>query len=112
MHILWKLREAVVRDIIKELGPPEPKYTTISSVVRILVEKGFAGYKSFGRTHVYHPIISKEEYKRFAFKQFMQDYFDDSYKNVVSFIVHDEALSKDEVDDIQSLIDEISTEDE
>ncbi|MEM7368115.1 MAG: BlaI/MecI/CopY family transcriptional regulator [Bacteroidota bacterium] len=105
MQAIWKRKRAMVRDILPDLGPPEPKYTTISTVVRILVDKGFVGFKAYGRTHEYFPLISKAEYKTFTFKKMLADYFEGSYQNVVSFIVQEEELSEEELHDIRRLID-------
>lgn len=107
MHILWKLKKALVRDVMKEMGNPEPKYTTVSSVVRILVDKGFVGFKAYGRTHEYFPIISQKDYKKFTFREMTRDYFDGSYENVVSFMLEEEELNDAQIKEIQSLIDKL-----
>ena len=62
MHQLWKLKKAFVKDIIEELpDDPKPPYNTISSVIRILVNKGYVKYKAYGKTYEYFPLISKKE---------------------------------------------------
>lgn len=111
MHILWHLEKGLVKDVIRELGPPVPKYTTVSSVIRILEEKGFVGHKAYGRTHEYYPLISKAAYKRFAFKEMLGKYFDGSYQEVVSFMVEEESLSEAEIREIQELIEKHSRHD-
>ena len=108
MQILWRLKQALVRDVMKELGPPEPKYTTISSVIRILESKGFVGHKAYGRTHEYFPLISKREYRKHSFRQLLQNYFGESHKELVSFLVEEEELGEDFVAEIQSIIDKHS----
>ena len=108
MQIIWKLKRALVRDVMEELGPPEPKYTTISSIIRILEKKGFVGHKAYGRTHEYFPLITKEAYKRHSFQQLLTNYFEGSYKDVVSFMVEEETLSEDEIAAIQAIIDKHS----
>ena len=45
MQILWKLQRGFVKDVIEELPPPKPPYSTISSVIRILEKKEFVGHK-------------------------------------------------------------------
>ena len=59
MQIMWRLKKGLVRDVLEMLPRPEPKYTTISSIMRILVDKGFLKYKAYGRTHEYFPAITK-----------------------------------------------------
>ena len=65
MQQLWKLKKAFVKDIIEELpDDPKPPYNTISSVIRILVNKGYVKYKAYGKTYEYSPAISKAEYRK------------------------------------------------
>ncbi|MBQ5454000.1 MAG: BlaI/MecI/CopY family transcriptional regulator, partial [Bacteroidales bacterium] len=58
MQILWKLKKAFVKDIIEEISDPKPPYNTISSVVRILKDKGFVDFKAYGKTYQYFPKVS------------------------------------------------------
>ena len=89
MQILWRLKKGLVRDVIAQLDP-EPKYTTISSVIRILEEKGYVGHKAYGRTYEYFPLITKAQYRKETFRRMLTDYFEGSYENVVSFMVKEE----------------------
>lgn len=106
MQVIWRLERATVRDIIATYPEPLPKYTTISSAVRILEERGFVGHKAYGRTHEYFPLITKEAYKRFAFKRMVSDYFDNSYQQMVSFMAKEEELSPEQVDMLKSIIEQ------
>ena len=103
MQVLWKIKEGFVKDIINELPEPKPPYNTISSVVRILEKKGFLGFRSFGKSHQYFPIIEKKAYRKYAFKTMMKSYFDGSYKNVISYLVDDEDLSEKDIQEISEL---------
>jgi BlaI family penicillinase repressor len=104
MQVLWELRKAMVNDIIAKLPDPDLPYTTISSIVRILERKGFVDHKSYGKTHEYFPVISKEEYRKDQMKNFVKKYFDSSYKNVVSFFAENNDISPEELRDILVLI--------
>ena len=108
MQILWKLKKAFVKDVIEEMDPPKPPYNTISSVVRILVEKGFVGYKAYGRTYEYFPKISKLQYKKFTFGQMLRNYFDGSYETMFSYMVDEEQISDSEITEIKKIIDKKS----
>lgn len=109
MQILWQLKKAFVKDIIARMPDPKPPYNTISSVVRILEKKGFVDHKAYGKTHEYFPAISKVAYKRFAFKNLMKSYFDNSYESVVSFIANEKGLSNKELHELEQMIDESDT---
>jgi len=105
MQILWKIKRGVVNDVISEMEEPKPPYSTISSIVRILEKKEFIGYKAYGKTYEYFPLISKAAYKAFMFKQMIKNYFEGSYENVVSFIADEKGLSERDIQDIKDIID-------
>lgn len=109
MDILWAMKKGFVNDIIDQLPEPKPPYTTISSIVRILEDKGFVKHKAYGKIHEYTPAVSKLAYKKFALKSFITNYFDGSLENVVSFMVEEKELSEDELNDISKFIQDIKT---
>ena len=104
MQILWQLKEAIVKDIIEEMPDPKPAYNTVSTVVRVLEGKGFIDHKAYGNSHVYFALISDDQYKKFTFDKMMKNYFSDSYKSLVSFIVDEKDLDIKELDELSSLI--------
>ncbi len=106
MQILWKLEKGFVNDIIDEMPEPKPAYNTVSTLIRILVKKGIVDYKSYGKTHEYFPLISKEQYTKGFMKGFLKNYFSNSYKNMVSFFSKNEDLSANEIEDIIKILQE------
>ena len=109
MQILWQLNEAIVKDMIEQIPEPKPAYNTVSTVVRVLEGKGFVDHKAYGNSHVYFPIISEAEYKKFTFDKMMKSYFNDSYKSLVSFIADEKKLDINELDELTRLIDNLKT---
>lgn len=106
MQVFWRLKKAFVKDIIEELpDDPKPPYNTISSVVRILEKKGYLGYTAYGKTHEYYPAISKAEYRKMYLKKLLSGYFDNSPVSLLSFMVKEEQLSEEEIDELKKLID-------
>jgi BlaI family transcriptional regulator, penicillinase repressor len=106
MKILWKLEKAFVKDIIEEYDDPKPHYNTISSLVRLLQDKGIIGFKQYGNTYEYFPLVTKEEYRKTFMKQVVSDYFDNSYKSAVAFFVKEKGLSPAELEELIKLIKE------
>ena len=104
MQILWEIERGLVNDVIARFPDPKPPYTTVSSVVRRLEKKGFVGYKAYGKTHEYFPLITKKDYRKRTFRHLLQNYFDNSVESIVSFIVKEENLSKDDINDLNKLI--------
>jgi len=98
MQILWQLKEAIVKQILdKMLDDPKPAYNTVSTVVRVLESKGFVDHKAYGNSHVYFPIVSEEDYKKFAFDKVIKSYFNNSYKSLVSYLVKEQKLNLSEL---------------
>jgi len=106
MQILWTLEKGMVHDLLEKFPEPKPAYNTVSTIVRILEQKGFVGHKAYGRTHEYFPVISKKEYTKSSFRGFMTNYFGNSYKSLASFFATEEKLTIRELEDIQKTIDE------
>ncbi|GAB1450765.1 BlaI/MecI/CopY family transcriptional regulator [Draconibacterium sp.] len=106
MKILWKLEKAFVKDIVEEYDDPKPHYNTISSLVRLLQDKGIVGFTQYGNTYEYFPLISKEDYRKTFMKQVVSDYFDNSYKSAVAFFVKEKGLSPEELEELVKLIKE------
>lgn len=105
LQILWDLNEAFVKDIIEHLPEdPKPHYNTISTMVRLMAEKGWIGHKAYGGSHKYFPILQKEEYRKTMVPKVIQDYFDNSYKNMVSFFAKQDNLSADDLREILEMI--------
>src|SRR5690606_6953280 len=87
MKILWKLRKAFVKDIVAEYPDPKPHHNTVSSLVRILQDKGIVGFKQYGNTYEYFPLLKREEYRKAFMKAFISDYFDNSFSNAVASFI-------------------------
>ncbi|MFA5620189.1 MAG: BlaI/MecI/CopY family transcriptional regulator [Weeksellaceae bacterium] len=105
LQILWNLKEAFVKEIIEQLpDDPKPHYNTISTIVRLMEEKGMVGHKSLGGSHRYYPILKKEEYRKSFLPGIIKDYFDDSYKGMVTFFAKQEKLSADDLREILKII--------
>lgn len=106
MQILWDIEKGMVHAILEKFPEPKPAYNTVSTIVRILEQKGFVGHKAYGRTHEYFPAISKKEYTKTSFRGFMTNYFGNSYKSLASFFATEERLSVKELEEIQRTINE------
>ncbi len=109
MQVLWRLQKAFVKDIIDELDDePKPPYNTISSIVRLLEKKGYVNYKAYGKTYEYFPAITKDQYTKTTFSKLFSGYFDNSPASLLSFMVKEEKLSEQDIEEIQKIIDQNS----
>ncbi|RZJ81116.1 MAG: BlaI/MecI/CopY family transcriptional regulator [Flavobacterium sp.] len=103
MLILWELKEGLVKEVIEKMEPPKPAYNTVSTVIRVLEGKGFISHKAIGNTHVYFPLITEEQYKHFAFDKVMNNYFENNYQSLVSFLVKEKNMDMNELDELIAL---------
>jgi predicted transcriptional regulator len=106
MQILWEMEKGLVHDLLGKFPDPKPAYNTVSTIIRILEQKGFVGHKAYGRTHEYFPVISKADYTKSSFSGFMTNYFSNSYKSLTSFFAAEGKLSLKELEEIQKTINE------
>lgn len=106
MQYLWKLEKAFLKDIVEEFPEPKPAYTTISTVIRVLVKKGFIGFDQFGKINQYYPLLSKAEYSKSTFKGLFRKFFDNSPSTFTSFFAKDANLSLDDLEEMRKIIDQ------
>lgn len=108
MQIIWLKDRCLVKDIInhiEETTGEKPPRSTISSVVRILEKKGFLGYKAYGKTYEYFPIVKEDQYKKFSLKGLIDNYFGGSYQQLVSFMVKKRNLDKEDIEEMLNKLD-------
>lgn len=106
MQILWAKEKAFVNEIREAMPEPRPAYNTISTVLRVLVEKQFVSYRSFGKTYQYYPLVAREDYMERYMNTVVNDFFSGSVKAIVSFFAKEEKLSREEIDEIIDLLNE------
>ena len=108
MQYLWQIEKGFLKDVLELFPEPKPHTNTISTILKILMEKGFVSHKTFGRQHEYFPLISKENYSGKSIKSLVKNYFEGSYTNAVSFLVEKNEIS---VEDLELLLDELKNKD-
>lgn len=100
MQELWLLEKAFVKEIVDKLPEPKPAYNTVSTIVRILEKKGFVDHYAYGKTHQYFPLISKTDYTKSYFKNFLSGYFSNSFQEMVSFFAKEDKMTLSELEEI------------
>ena len=104
-QVLWQLEKANVKDIINILPEPKPAYNTVSTIVRILESKGFVDYEKKGKGHVYFPILKKQDYSNQSLNTLVENYFQGSFKSMVSFFVKKNDIN---IEELESVLKEIN----
>lgn len=110
MHLIWEYAPCTVAQLLdiiaKSKGGKKPPHSTISTLVRSIEEKGFLNHKAYGRTYEYYAIVKKEDYSRKHIQGFLKNYFDNSPSQLVSFLVKDQNISLDELQELMKKLEE------
>ena len=106
MQVLWRKENAFVNEILQDLEEPRPAYNTVSTVLRVLQNKGFVAYRSFGKNYQYYPLVSKESYTNRFMNRVVDNFFSDSVKAMVSFFTKKEKMSVQEIDELIEMLKE------
>lgn len=103
LHI-WQLKECAIKDVVDKLEEPKPPYTTVASIFRNLENKGYLEKRRFGNVKVFRPKISEAAYKRHFLSGVVQSYFENSYKELVTFFAKEQKITAEELGEIIRLI--------
>ena len=106
MQYLWEIKKGVLKDIVERFPEPKPAYTTISTVIRVLVKKGFIGFNVYGKVHEYYPLIDKQDYFKFYFNRIVKNHFNNSLKKFASFFANENNLTLTELEELKALVEE------
>jgi len=104
MLIIFQQGKGFIKDFILKMDEPTPPYTTVASIVKNLERKGYLKSKRYGNTYEYSPVLEESEYKSKFMSGVVQNYFENSYKEMVSFFVEKQKISAEELQEIIKLI--------
>ncbi len=104
MQAVWQKGEGYIKDFLDQIAEPKPPYTTLASTIKNLERKGFLKSEKMGNSFRYTPAIKEEEYKKRFMSGFVSDYFENSYKDLVTFFAKQKKISASELKEIINLI--------
>jgi predicted transcriptional regulator len=81
-----------------------PPYTTVASIIKNLERKNLVKATRIGNMYEYSPTLDEKEYKSRFMSKVVQNYFQNSYKELVSFFAEKENISAEELQEIIKLI--------
>ena len=102
MHVIWQYDKITVKAIIEELPNPKPAVNTVSTVVRILEKKGFVNHAPLGRGYTYFAIVEKANYTKSFMKTVVDNYFGNSFKEMVSFFARENKMGINEFEEMMN----------
>ncbi len=104
MKYVWRLEKAFLKDIVEQFPEPKPAYTTISTVVRVLVKKKFLQFETYGKIRQYYATISKDNYFKRHMKEVIGNFFNGSPSKFALFFTNNEDLDLTELENMKHLI--------
>ena len=100
MQVLWQRGPSYVKEVLAEMPAPPPAYNTVSTIIRILEQKGFVGHEAFGRTHRYYALVAQDDYRRFSLRKLLGGHFGGSFSRLVSFFAKEEDLNAKQLEEL------------
>ena len=101
MNHYWEFGDMQIRELQAHYDEPKPHVNTLSTLVKILEDKGFLGHRALtARCFQYFALISRKDYRGGTLANVVNKFFGKSYKNAVSALVKDEKISLEELKEL------------
>lgn len=105
MHHIWSLKRAYLKDILNAYDDPKPAVTTIATLLKRMIDKGYVAFETHGKARLYAPLVRKEEYFSKHFDNLLKSFFGNSASQFASFFTKSSNFSNDELKELRSIID-------
>ncbi|WP_209390275.1 BlaI/MecI/CopY family transcriptional regulator [Chryseobacterium sp. RR2-3-20] len=109
MKLFWKLDTFYLKDIMEQHPEPKPHQNTVSTYLKILVEKGYLSTEKEGRIFKYKTALPLEEYKKFILSELAAHFFNGSGKEIVDFLLSEDFLTEEDLQNSYNLKIELNT---
>lgn len=106
LKALWQINNGAVSDVLDILKEPKPAYNTVATVIKVLESKGYIDHKTYGKTNVYYPIITKSEYAQHLIKDTFKGLFNGSLNQMMSCFVKNKDVSIGELEELKQLLED------
>jgi BlaI family penicillinase repressor len=100
MQKLWDQEKAFLKDIIEAMPEPRPAQSTVATMLKIMETKGFVAHKVYGKSFEYYPLVSRKDYTKAYFGQYLNSYFGGSFKKMLHFFMEEDDLDLKTLDDL------------
>lgn len=105
MKLLWKLEKAFIRDLLNEFPDPKPAPTTVITLLKRMIDKGFVNYRQCGNSREYFPVIKKSEYFSDHMNVLIKEFFNNSKAQFASFFANETNMSPEELKELREIVD-------
>jgi BlaI family penicillinase repressor len=105
MRHLWKLEKAYMKNILEEYPEPRPASTTLATLLKRMIDKGFVGYNQHGSNREYYPLIRKNQYFSKQINSIVKDFFNNSASQFASFFTTETKMSTEDLEELKKVVD-------
>jgi len=105
MKLLWRLEKAFIRDLVNEFPDPKPAQTTVLTLLKRMMDKGFVNYKVYGNSREYYPLVEKSDYFSDHLQGLIKDFFNNSTAQFASFFTNETEMSPGELRELRDIVD-------
>jgi predicted transcriptional regulator len=105
MKLLWKLEKAFIRDILNEFPDPKPAPTTVITLLKRMIDKGFVSYRQCGNSREYYALVTKSDYFSDHINGLIKDFFNNSTAQFASFFANETDMSPKELKELRDIVD-------
>jgi len=104
MKLLWKLDKAFIRDLLNEFPDPKPAPTTVITLLKRMIDKGFVSYRQCGNSREYFPVVKKSDYFSDHINVLIKDFFNNSTAQFASFFANETDMSPEELKELRDIV--------
>ncbi len=104
MKYLWSLKKAFMKDLVQEFPEPRPAYTTIATLLKRMIDKGFVSFTQYGKVREYYPLVDKSDYFSTHMHTIIKDFFNNSTSQFASFFANDADLDLTQLEELKDIV--------
>jgi predicted transcriptional regulator len=105
MKLLWRMDKAFTRDLLNEFPDPKPAPTTVITLLKRMIDKGFVNYRQCGNSREYYPLVKKSDYFSDHINGLIKDFFNNSTAQFASFFTNETDMNQDELKELRDIVD-------
>lgn len=97
MMVLWNLRIFYMKDVMEQHPEPKPHQNTVSTYLKILLEKGYVSAEKEGRINRYTVVVTADVYKKFVLKEIFEKFYKNSGTKILQFLLDEKMITKQDL---------------
>jgi BlaI family transcriptional regulator, penicillinase repressor len=106
MEYLWQSKTAFMKDLMEAYPEPKPAATTVATFLKRMTDKGFVGYREYGKSREYYPLVSKDDYFKKHVNGLIKQFFNNSSSQFASFFTTQTGLTRGELDELKKIVEQ------